>query len=301
MDISQIKLNRALINQAVEIAGVVVNVRPTKGGFWLHIKDKTGAIFVFSRYHFKARELLKIKGAVKFHHNSGVYIYGHSVIRAYQPRVEMKKEFKLPKINLKIVAVIFVISILVIAGLFYFNREEAKPRIQTKQPSETQLFIQSVNDNFTAALNSCTETGNSNKKDSCLYRIAPYATKQNLSLAINICKRISDNSKVTKCLNFLSMYMKRKDIDLSIDICNNINDTSSKNNCVLSLVPDLFKQDEDKALELCSQFDNILKDNCNYNIALTQIGSEEGKVYCDNIVNSTVKDNCLNSFNQTMV
>lgn len=301
MDIFRIKLNRTLINQAVEVSGVVINVRSLKNGFWLHIRDRTGTIFVFSKYQFKDRELLKIKGTVKFHPNSGAYIYSHSVVSAFQPEVEMKKEFKLPKINLKIAAVVFVISVLVIAGFFYFNnRKEVRPRIQTKQSIEIQIFIESVNKNFTGTLNSCMETANTNKRDSCLYRTAPYAAKHNLSLAIDICKRISDSSKVTKCLNFLSMYMKRKDMGMSIDICNNINDSSSKDNCILSLVPDLFKKDENKALELCNQFDNLLKDDCHYRIALSQIGSEEGKVYCDNIINSTVKDNCLNSFNQEL-
>jgi len=301
MDISQTKINKALINQSVEVSGKVIDARPAKNGFWLNIKDRTGAIFVFSKYPFKADELLKIKGILKFSYNSRAYIYGNSILRAFQPgEIKVKRELNLPKINIKIVAVVFVISILVIAVFFYFNREKPKPKIQTKQSSEIQKFIESVNTDFEATLESCNKTANMAERDTCFHRIAPYATKQDIDLAIDICKRISDNSKVTKCLNFLSLYTKRKDINLSIDICNNINDSSSKNNCILALVPDLFKEDENKALELCSKFDNILKDNCYYNIALSQIDSEENKAYCERIVNSTIKDNCLSSFNQNI-
>ena len=183
--------------------------------------------------------------------------------------VYQKLKELLNNIDKKVLIIGLVLLLLIVSMSFYFYNKPKKTEI----PS----FLESVNEDFAGALDSCVKTRNVEKRDKCLYRAAPYALKNNVSLAIDICKKIEDGSEVNRCLNFLSMYVVKRDINLSIDICSNIGNVSLKNNCILSLVPDLVQQDTNKTLELCTQFD--IKDDCNYNIAFKQIRLEESKVY----------------------
>lgn len=295
MEIFQIKTNKNLKNSIVDLSGKVIYSYPTKGGFWLNIQDKTGGIFVFSKENYRQNELLKIKGTVTPDNKGGVYVYGYRILKVFQPReafvpkgMPVKETKKVVKIN-KNMLIIGLILLILMAGLsFYFSNKEKKTEIQS--------FLESVNKDFTKTLNSCMKTENTEERDKCLYRTAPYAAKTNLSLAIDICKSISSSSEINKCLNFLSLYMIKKDIDLSIDVCNTIEDIPSRDRCILGLVPELAQKDIDRALLLCEQFDAVSKDNCFYEIALSQIDFETRKAYCERIVSPDIKDNCLKSF-----
>lgn len=307
MDIAQIMNRQSSVNNAIELVGRVVKSYPTTGGFWLNVTDKTGGIFVFSRNNYKQNELLKINGVVKLHKEGSIYIYGNRIIKVFQSREKLitpilpqrdrqeqiKEQLKLGK---KRIIFGLVLLIVIDSFSFYFYIKWKKQDKKT----EVQSFLESVNKDFTATLDSCLKTGNSEKRDRCFYRIAPYAVKNNLSLAIDICKRIEDNSELNRCINFLSLYMAKKDINSSLAICNNIENTFSRNNCILGLVPGLVKEDVNRSVEICSQFDDVLKYNCFYNIALSQMNLKENRLYCEKIVNLTIKDSCLGSFNKSL-
>lgn len=303
MDVADIKKDKSLIDQGIELSGKLADSSPTEGGFWLDVRDKTDSIFVFSKNNFDINDTLKIKGFVKLDENNKVNIHARKVIRVVTeeevPEEEAPKEIKKSpekpksKLNITLLVIIGLVVLIVIVTLliiFYGKGGEEEEK------SEIESFLESVNKDFTATLNSCIKTRNSEERDRCLYRAAPYAVKENVTLAIDICKRIEDSSEVIRCINFLSSYMVKKDMNSSIDICNSMEDITSKNDCILGLIPDLVQQDINRTLELCKQFD--IKDNCFYNIALSYTDIEEGKVYCEKILDSTIKDSCFTSFEQ---